>query len=128
MGNRRVGKGSREASDGGVILIGDDSLGVGDEELGKILMKCFLNTLFDGKPKPAKLIFINNGVKLSTESSQVLDALEALEEKGVKIFSCGTCLDYHGVRDKLKVGRITKMYDTVNSLLSATKVIEYKFF
>ena len=123
MENKRVEKEARETTDGAVILIGDDSLGVGDRELGKMLMKAFLNTLFDGEPRPAKLIFINNGVKLTTEGSEVLDATKALEEKGVDIFSCGTCLDYYGLRDKLKAGRITKMADTVNSLLSASKVI-----
>lgn len=123
MENKRVEKEASETTDGAVILIGDDSLGVGDRELGKMLMKAFLNTLFDGEPRPAKLIFINNGVKLTTERSQVLDAIKALEEKGVDILSCGTCLDYYGLRDKLKAGRITKMTDTVNSLLSASKVI-----
>jgi len=123
MENKRVEKEARETTKGAVILIGDDSLGVGDRELGKMLMKAFLNTLFDGQPRPAKLIFINNGVKLTTERSEVLDAIKALEEKGVDILSCGTCLDYYGLTDKLKVGRITKMADTVNSLLSASKVI-----
>lgn len=123
MRSKREEKEDRETTDGAVILIGDDSLGVGDRELGKMLMKSFLNTLFDSQPRPAKLIFINNGVKLTTERSKVLDAMKALEEKGVDIFSCGTCLDYYGLRDKLKVGRITKMPDTVNSLLSASKVI-----
>ncbi len=123
MENKRVEKEARETTEGAVILIGDDSLGVGDRELGKMLMKSFLNTLFDSQPRPAKLIFINNGVKLTTEGSKVLDAIKALEEKGVDIFSCGTCPDYYGLRDKLKVGRITKMPDTVNSLLSASKVI-----
>lgn len=123
MENKRVEKEARETTEGAVILIGDDSLGVGDKELGKMLMKAFLNTVFDGEPRPAKLIFINNGVKLTTQGSEVLDAIKALEEKGVDISSCGTCLDYYGLRHKLKAGRITKMADTVNSLLSASKVI-----
>jgi selenium metabolism protein YedF len=123
MENNRIENEARQAMDGAVILIGDDSLGVGDKELGKILMKSFLNTLFDGEPKPAKLIFINNGIKLTTEGSEGLDAIKALEEKGVEIFSCVTCLAYYGLKDKLKVGRITKMPDTVDSLLSASKVI-----
>jgi len=106
-----------------VILICTDTLGTGDKRLGEILMKAFLNTLVDTEPKPAKLVFMNNGVKLTTEGSEVLDALEALEKKGVEIFSCGTCLDYYRLKEKLQIGEATNMFDTVKSLVGAAKVI-----
>ena len=105
------------------VLIGTSRLGVGDERLGEILMKAFLNTLWDYDPKPAKILFINSGVHLSAEGSEVLETLQLLEKDGVQIFSCGTCLEYYGIKDKLRVGMVTNMYDTVDSLLSASRVI-----
>lgn len=107
-----------------VVLITSDRLGTGDRKLGKILMKAFLNTLWDVEPKPAKLLFINDGIRLTTEGSEVLETLHLLEKEGVQIFSCGTCLEYYHLKEKLKVGLVTNMYDNMNSLLSASKVIK----
>ncbi len=107
-----------------VVLITSDRLGTGDERLGEILMKAFLNTLWDYEPRPAKLLFINDGVRLTTEGSEVLDALHLLEKEGVQIFSCGTCLEYYHLKENLEVGMVTNMYDTVDSLLTAAKVIK----
>jgi selenium metabolism protein YedF len=107
-----------------VVFITTDKLGVGDDQLGSILMKAFLNTLHDSEPKPDKLVFINNGVKLTTEGSDVLDSLEALTHDGVEIMSCGTCLNYYGIVDKLKYGIAGNMYDIVNVLLEAGKIIK----
>jgi selenium metabolism protein YedF len=86
-------------------------------------MKSFLNTLWDHKPRPARLLFHNRGVMLTTESSEVLDTLKLLEKEGVEILSCGTCLAFYGLKDKLRVGRITNMPETVDILLSAGRVI-----
>ncbi len=108
----------------GVVFITTDRLGTGDQRLGEILMKAFLNTLWDAEPKPAKILFLNDGVKLTTEGSEVLDSLKLLEKAGVEIFSCGTCLEYYQLKDKLRVGAGTNMYDTVESLLSAGKIIK----
>ena len=107
-----------------VVFITTERLGTGDPQLGDILMKAFLNTLWDAEPKPSKILFLNDAVRLTTEGSEVLDSLKLLEEAGVEIFSCGTCLEYYQLKDKLKVGQITNMYDTVDSLLSAGKVIK----
>jgi selenium metabolism protein YedF len=106
-----------------VMLIASDQLGTGDEALGVLLMATFINTLADAKPKPAKMLFINRGVMLTTEGSRVLDTLQQLEKEGVQIFSCGTCLNHYQLKEKLKVGQVTNMYDTVNSLLTAGKVV-----
>ncbi len=107
-----------------VVFITSEFLGTGDPELGKILMKAFLNTLWDAEPKPTKIMFLNDGVRLTTEGSDVLDSLKLLKEEGVEIFSCGTCLEYYQLKDKLKIGVVTNMYDTVDSLLSAEKIIK----
>jgi len=106
-----------------VILITSDRLGTGDEELGKILMKSFLNTLWNHETKPSKVLFINRGVMLTTEGSEVLETLELLEQGGVEIFSCGTCLAFYAIKEKLRVGKVTTMPLTVDSLLAASKVI-----
>jgi selenium metabolism protein YedF len=107
-----------------VILITGDRFGTGDEELGGILMKAFLNTLWETEPKPSSILFINEGVRLSTEGSEVLDALALLEQAGVKLFSCGTCLEYYNLREKLAAGQVTNMKATVATLLAAGKVIK----
>jgi selenium metabolism protein YedF len=107
-----------------VVFITSDKMGEGEERLGGILMKAFLNTLHDSEPKPEKILFINNGVRLTTEGSDVLDSLEALTHDGVQIMSCGTCLNYYGILDKLKFGIAGNMYDIVNVLLEAGKIIK----
>jgi len=109
---------------GDVVLITTDVLGTGDRKLGEILMKAFLNTLWDTSPRPGKILFLNDGVRLTTEGSDVLDVLDLLEKEGVEIFSCGTCLEYYGLTDYLKIGKTTNMYDTVGTLLSAGKIIK----
>ena len=105
-------------------MITTDSLGTGNRELGAILIKAFLNTLWDSDPKPRKIMFLNDGVRLTTEGSEVLETLELLEKDGVEILSCGTCLAYYDLTDHLKTGRISNMYETVNSLLTSDKVIK----
>ncbi len=107
-----------------VIFITTDRLGTGDERLGAILMKAFLNTIWEAEPKPTKVIFINNGVKLTTEGSEVLDSVKLLEKEGVQVISCGTCLAYYNLTEKLEVGLASNMYEIVNSLLGAPKVIK----
>ena len=106
-----------------VILVGSDQLGTGDATLGAKLMKSFLNTIRDSEPKPTKLLFINAGVKLTTEGSGVLDTLELLAKDGMQILSCGTCLEHYDLVEKLKIGFVTNMYDIVDSMFTADKVI-----
>ena len=107
-----------------VVLITSDVFGTGDRRLGEILMKAFLNTLWDAETRPAKLLFMNSAVNLTTEDSEVLETLKLLEKEGVEVFSCGTCLEYYNLKEKLSVGSVTNMYDTVDSLLSADKIIK----
>jgi selenium metabolism protein YedF len=106
-----------------VVYINSDLLGVGDEVLGSFLMKAFLKTLLDLEKKPDRLILINSGVRLASEGSQVVDTLRILSEKGVKIVSCGTCLDFYKLREKMSVGTISNMYDIIQSMLEADQLI-----
>ena len=107
-----------------VVCITAGVLGRGSDELGAILMKAFLNTLWDSRPRPERIIFINAGVFLTTEGSDVLDSLDLLEKEGVEILSCGTCLAFFGVKDKLKVGKVSNMHEIVASLMTAGRLIQ----
>jgi selenium metabolism protein YedF len=106
-----------------VVYINSQFLGIGDEALGTILMRSFLKTLLDMEMKPSRLILINSGVRLAAEGSEVLDTIRALSEKGIEILACGTCLDFYGLKEKLRVGKVSNMYDIAQSLLEADCLI-----
>ena len=117
-------KSDTEKKSTNVVLITTDRLGTGSEELGRILMKAFLNTLWDYSPRPEKILFMNDGVRLTVKGSDVLESLHLLENEGVEIYSCGTCLAYYELTEQLEVGQLTNIYETVDSLLSSDKVIK----
>lgn len=106
-----------------VILFGTDKLGEGSDELGNILMKGYIYTLTESIPFPSALLFLNNGVRLTVEGSPVLDDLRKLQSEGVEILSCGTCLDFYNLKDKLSVGEVTNMYTIVEKMKNATNTI-----
>lgn len=106
------------------ILIGSNTFGDGDDKLGAALMKSYLYALSESDKKPVTLLFANSGVKLTTEGSEVLESLKALEGRGVEILSCGTCLDFYGLKEKLAIGSITNMYTIVDKLNSASNAIK----
>lgn len=105
------------------ILITSRFFGQGDEELGKILMRSFLYSLSEMHGRITDIIFMNSGVFLTTEGSEVLDILEGLAEEGAEVLSCGTCLDFYGLKDKLAVGSVTNMYTATEILASASRSI-----
>jgi selenium metabolism protein YedF len=107
-----------------VVYINSNLLGVGDEALGTILMRAFLKTLLDLERKPLRLILINSGVQLASEGSEVLEILGKLSEKGIEILSCGTCLDFYGLKEKLKVGKVSNMYEIAQSLMEADRLVK----
>lgn len=106
-----------------VLLIKNEFLGDGNDELGKVLMKGFLYTITETKPYPEKVVLLNSAVKLSTVNEETIAHLKKLEEAGTKIYSCGTCLNYYNLADQLKVGVVGNMYDVVESLNSTTNRI-----
>ncbi len=105
------------------MLITSDRLGEGGDELGRLLMKNFIITLLDLDRLPERMLFLNSGVLLTTEGSEVLEALESLAKRDVEILSCGVCLDFFHKKDKLKVGSVTNMLTTAESLMDAGSVI-----
>lgn len=107
-----------------VMLVGTDRLGEGPEELGRLLMKNFIITLLDVAELPDRMLFVNTGVHLTTEGSEVLEALDTLGNRGVEVMSCGVCLDFFGKKEKLRAGVVTNMFTIAESMLQAGSVIK----
>ena len=105
------------------VFLNNNVMGIGDDQLGRILMKAFLKTLKSAEPLPAEIICVNNGVHLTAEGSEELPVLQELAAKGVEIVSCGTCLDFFKKLDKVKVGIVGNMFDIVGRLNKAAKII-----
>jgi len=103
---------------GKTILVQSEVLGRGNDELGEIMMSNFLTKLAESPEKPASLVFWNSGVKLVAQGSWALAHLRKLEQQGVEILACATCLDYFELTDKLAVGKPTNMVKIVQSMLT----------
>ena len=114
-----------KASDGKKIMVmcATDRIGFGDDDLGLKLMTNFLRTLGELGGELWQLVFVNNGVKLTIDGSQVLEDLKVYENEGIKILVCGTCLDHFSILEKKKVGETTNMLDIVTAMQLADKVI-----
>jgi selenium metabolism protein YedF len=109
---------------GYAVFIGKDVVGAGDPTLGYNLMKMAIYTLAQGDSVPAHILFMNDGVKLPAgEEQQVIDSLMTLIEKGSIVLVCGTCLNFYGIADRLKVGTVSNMYDILGAMQRADKVI-----
>lgn len=124
-----------------VLFLSSDELGRGDEKLGRLLMTLFLRTLTElGNPgtgpgpleagrNPGQsrisLLLANNGVKLALEGSEHLPSLQTLEQQGVTIRVCGTCLDFFGVKDRVRAGVVSNMYELAEILLAGDKVMVF---
>lgn len=106
-----------------VVAISSKEMGAGDEKLGEVLMKGFLFAVSQLEELPKTILFYNGGALLTTKGSDSLEDLKFMEEEGVEILTCGTCLDFYGKKDQLEVGNVTNMYDIVEKLSKADKVI-----
>ena len=109
--------------DNTVVVISSDRMGTGNDELGKVLIKGFIFAVTQLDKLPKTMLFYNGGATLTTEGSDSLEDLKSLEAQGVEIMTCGTCLDYYGLKDKLAVGSVTNMYSIVETQAKATKII-----
>ena len=108
---------------GQVVVISSDCMGSGDDELGRQLMKGFLYAQTQLDVLPDTVLLYNGGAKLSAEGSQSVEDLRSLEAQGVEILTCGTCLNFYGLSEKLAVGNVTNMYDIAEKLSGASSVI-----
>ena len=107
-----------------VVAVSSEKMGEGSEELGKVLIKAFFFALTQQDELPGTIIFYNGGVKLSTEGSPVLEDLKNLAAQGVEVISCGTCLNFYQLSEKLAVGEVSNMYDIVEHLRKADVVVK----
>ena len=107
-----------------VVFITADVIGRGDDMLGAKLMVNFVGTLPELGERLWRIVLVNGGVRLAVAGSPVIDKLKALEQTGVSILVCGTCLDFYGILDKKEVGQTTNMLDVVTSLDLADKIVQ----
>ena len=105
-----------------VLVINRQYMGSGSEELGRILMQACINSIRETNPLPSSILFYNQGVTLACENSPVLAALKELESRGIKILVCGTCRDYCALKPSLQIGRVSNMYDIMQTVASAGTV------
>ena len=106
-----------------MVMVVSDRMGRGDDKLGAKLMLNFLKTLKEMGHELWRLVFLNNGVKLAVEGSEALSVLKDLEEEGVQILVCGTCLNHFNLLEKKKVGETTNMLDIVTAMQVSDKVV-----
>mgnify|MGYP000955907387 CR=1 FL=1 len=106
-----------------VVVIRSSVMGEGDPELGKVLIKGFIYALSQQEELPKTILFYNGGAYLTCEGSASLDDLKELEHRGVKILTCGTCLNFYGLSEKLKVGEVTNMYEIVETMSKASLIV-----
>ena len=107
-----------------VVVVSSDRMGSGNDDLGKVLIKGFIFAVTQLDTLPKTMLFYNGGAKITSEGSDSLEDLKSLEAQGVEIMTCGTCLDYYGLKEKLAVGTVTNMYSIVETLAKAGRIIK----
>ena len=107
-----------------VVVVSSDRMGSGNDELGKVLIKGFIFAITQLDKLPKTMLFYNGGATLTAEGSDSLEDLKHLAEQGVEILTCGTCLNYYGLSEKLVVGSVTNMYTIVEKMAGADKIIK----
>ena len=107
-----------------VVSIGRDTMGQGEEALGKILIKGFIYSLTELEELPSHILFFNSGVKLACKGANTIEDIKKLETLGCKVYVCGTCIDYYQKKEELLVGEITNMYGIVGILNESKKNIQ----
>jgi len=106
-----------------LVLVAADSLGKGDDELGRKIVINFIRTLKEMGDDLWRLVLLNSGVKLAVAGSEVLSQLQELAGKGLGILVCGPCLKTFNLLEQKQVGELTSMVDIVTSMQVADKVI-----
>lgn len=107
-----------------VVVIRSSKMGEGDEDLGRLLMKGYLYALTQLDELPKTILFYNSGAYLTCEGSQSLEDLRKMEQEGVEILTCGTCLQHYGLSEKLAVGSVTNMYVIVETMAKADLILQ----
>src|SRR5450759_416435 len=107
-----------------VVVISSDKMGEGDEVLGHLLMANFIKALKDLDELPSKMVFYNNGVKLATKSSPVIEHLRDLEKMGVELMLCATCISHYSLESVVVAGTVSNMYTITEVMASAGNIIK----
>ena len=105
------------------LYLNSDKMGDGDPVLGKKLIKIFLQTLLENGERIDMIGCVNSAINLTTEGSEVVDTLKEFEKKGTRIATCGTCLDFHKIREKIIIGEVGTMKNAVEIMIKADKII-----
>lgn len=111
------------AAAGKVVAVGGEFMGRGDQELGAILMKGLIYALANAENPPVKMVFFNGGARLTCEGSASLEDIRELESRACEILTCGTCLDFYGIKDRLAVGGVTNLYQISEIFLAPEGVV-----
>ena len=109
---------------GMLVVLSGNQMGTGDPKLGTSLMKAFVFALTKQDQLPDTILCYNTGAYLTCQGADTLEDLRLLESEGVTILTCGTCLDFYGLKEKLAVGTVTNMYDIVERLENAAQIIK----
>ncbi len=109
---------------GMLVVLSANTMGSGDPKLGTSLMKAFVFALTKQDQLPDTILCYNTGASLTCEGADTLEDLKLLESEGVTILTCGTCLDFYGLKEKLAVGGVTNMYDIVERMENAARIIK----
>ncbi|ABS25785.1 sulfurtransferase-like selenium metabolism protein YedF [Anaeromyxobacter sp. Fw109-5] len=108
---------------GTVVIVSSEQMGGGDDGLGAKLLGSFLRTLVTVEPKPDAIVFYNAAVRLLGPGSTSLEALRQLDDAGVDLLACVTCLEFFELTEKLQVGHVSNMREIVRRSLDAAKVV-----
>ena len=108
---------------GMVVVLSANVMGTGEEKLGKSLMKAFVFALTKQDRLPETILCYNSGAYLTCQDADTLEDMKCLEAEGVKILTCGTCLDFYGLKEQLAVGSVTNMYEIVEVMEQAKTII-----
>jgi selenium metabolism protein YedF len=114
---------SENATGPHVICVAGNRMGHGPGELGRILIRAFINSIHEVTPLPRTIVFYNSGIELALKDSPVLGALRELEAAGVKILVCGTCTKFFNQTENVAVGKVSNMFEILETLSKATHVV-----
>jgi selenium metabolism protein YedF len=107
-----------------VIVVSSDKMGEGDEVLGRLLMENFIKAVKDLERLPLKMVFYNSGVKIVTKSSAVIEHLKDLEQMGVELLLCATCVNHYSLESVVGAGTLSNMYVIAEVMASAGNIIK----
>lgn len=106
-----------------IVVIKSDVMGQGDSQLGQILLRAFVNSLKEAALLPKAILLYNSGIKIALTGTDTAASLQELEEKGVAIIACGTCVDYYEVKNQLAVGMISNMFTLTRYMSEAGHIV-----